>query len=42
MNIFLTLFRRIFRGKLSKKEREEIIKRLKLKRNSYKIKRDGL
>ncbi len=42
MNIFLYLFRRIFKEKLSKKEREEIIKKLKLKRNSYKIKRDGL
>lgn len=42
MNIFLYLIRYIFIKKLSKKDREEIIKSLKLKKDSYKNKRDGL
>jgi hypothetical protein len=42
MNVFLFLFRLIFKNKLSLSEKKKLIDRLKSKRNSYKIKRDGL
>jgi len=42
MNVFVAILRRIFKRKLSITERKEIIKKLKIKRNSYRIEKDGL
>jgi hypothetical protein len=42
MNVFVVILRRIFKRKLSIAERKEIIKKLKIKRNHYKIEEDSL
>jgi len=42
MSIFLKLFRRIFRRKLSIDERRELIKKLKKIKIKDKIERDGI
>lgn len=42
MNVFLFLFRLIFKNKLSRQEKKRIIEKLKIKKKSYKIKRDGI
>lgn len=42
MNIFLFLFRLIIKKRLTKKEKQDIIKRLQVKKKLYKKRRDGL
>ena len=42
MNVFLFLFRLIFKNKLSRQEKKRIIERLKIKQKAYKIKKDGI
>ena len=42
MNIFLFLFRLIVRKRLTKKEKQDIIKRLQVKKKLYKKRIDGL
>lgn len=42
MNIFLKLFRKIFRRKMSIDERRELIKKLKKIKIKDKIERDGI
>lgn len=41
MNFFVTLLRRTLRQKLNPEEKAEIIKQLKVKRNSARIEREG-
>ena len=42
MNVFLFLFRLIFKKRLTRTEKRDIIKRLKIKKKLYKIKNDGI
>ena len=42
MNVFLFLFRLIFKKRLTRNEKRDIIKRLKIKKKLYKIKNDGI